>query len=192
MGIVDSFKETVAFFEAIREEGFIVDYALIGGLALSAWVRPRTTRDVDLIVAISEQTAWNELAAVIETKLHKKVALQKGTQRTNIKEKLSFVAGQIEVDVIGAKGFDLASEAIRHAVSAKVFDMKVKVVTPEYLILLKLLPLSDQDIVDIKTLLKKADIKRLIPLAQRHFLLPKLERVMSEKKKAIRKQGPSR
>lgn len=69
MGIVDTFKETIAFFDTIKKEGFVDDYALIGGLAFSAWVRPRTTKDVDFIVAISEQTEWDKIVALIETRL---------------------------------------------------------------------------------------------------------------------------
>jgi hypothetical protein len=64
------------------------------------------------------------------------------------------VSGPIEVDVISTKGFDLAADAIAQAVITELFDQKVRVVTPEYLMLLKLLPLSGQDIVDIKALVK--------------------------------------
>lgn len=86
--------------------------------------------------------------------------------------------GQIEVDIISTKGFDLADKAIKNAVIAKVFQTNVKVITPEYLILLKLLPLSDQDAVDIKRLLIKADRKKLIHIAKKHFLLSKLESIV--------------
>lgn len=180
MTIIDAFQETVAFFDALKKEDFIIDYALIGGLALSAWARPRTTRDVDIAVAISKTTAWSDIVSLIEMRLHKRVALQKGTQRTNIKEKLSFVIGQIEVDVISTRGFELAFEAISHGMTVEVFGKKVKVVTPEYLILLKLLPLSDQDVLDIQALTKKAEMKRLVTLAEKHHLLPKLERVLAK------------
>ncbi|MFA4828419.1 MAG: hypothetical protein WC855_07975 [Thermodesulfovibrionales bacterium] len=99
----------------------------------------------------------------------------------HIKEKLSFVAGQIEVDVISTKGFELAAEAIKTSVVAEVFGKNVKVVTPEYLILLKLLPLSSQDAIDIKALSKKADMRRLKALAEKHFLLSKLETLITNK-----------
>lgn len=96
----------------------------------------------------------------------------------HIKDKLSFVTGQIEVDVISTKGFELAAEAIKKSVTAEVFGKDVKVVTPEYLILLKLLPLNSQDAIDIKALSKKADMRRLRALAEKHFLLSKLETVI--------------
>lgn len=182
MPIVQSFKKTIAFFDKIKKEGLITDYALVGGLALSAWVRPRTTKDVDLVIALSKKITWPKIVSLIETELQRRVAVQKGTQRTHIKDKLSFVIGSIEVDVIGTKGFDLATEAIKHAVTAKVFDKNVKVVTPEYLILLKLLPLSSQDILDIKALIKKADIDRLLSMAEKHYLSTKLKAVISGEK----------
>ncbi len=182
MSIVESFKETIAFFDKIKKEGIITDYALVGGLALSAWVRPRTTKDVDLVIALSKKITWPKIASLIEAELQRRVAVQKGTQRTHIKDKLSFVIGSIEVDVISTKGFELAAEAIKHAVAAKIFNKKVKVVTPEYLILLKLLPLSSQDILDIKALIKKTDIDRLLSIAEKHYLSTKLKSVISVEK----------
>jgi hypothetical protein len=53
MNLIESFKKTITFFEELQDDGFIDGYALIGGLALSAWVRPRTTRDMDVVVAVS-------------------------------------------------------------------------------------------------------------------------------------------
>ena len=183
MSIVESFTKTITFFDEIKKEGFITDYALIGGLALSAWVRPRTTRDVDLAVAISKKMTWSDIASIIETRLNKKVILQKGTKKTTIQEKLSFMMGQIEVDLISTKGFELAAEAIENAVPAKVFDKSVKVVSPGYLILLKLLPLSNQDEIDIRLLLKKADFNNLRTLAEKYYLMPKLEPLLIKPRK---------
>ncbi len=177
MSIVESFRQTINFFNEIKKEGLIDDYSLIGGLALSAWVRPRTTQDIDFVVALSGDITWRGIISVIETRLHKKVAVHKGNKSTNIKDKLSFITGSMEVDVISTKGFLLAAEAMKHAVVAEIFGMEVRVVTPEYLILLKLLPLSEQDVLDIKALLKKADKTMLFSLAEKNYLLEKLESV---------------
>jgi hypothetical protein len=183
MSIIESFKKTITFFDGLEKEKLISDYALIGGLALSAWVDPRTTKDVDLVVVVSKNLTWQDVASLIGTRLHKKVILQKGNKRTTIQEKLSFMMGYIEVDVISTKGFGLAAEAIENAVSAEVFDKSVKVASPEYLILLKLLPLSLQDEVDISALMRKADLKELKMLAEKHSLLLKLESLQIKQKK---------
>jgi len=182
VSIVESFTKTITFFDEIKKEDFITDYALIGGLALSAWIEPRTTKDVDLVVVISKNLKWQDIASLIETRLRKKVILQKGNRRTTIQEKLSFMMGQIEVDVINTKGFELALEAISYAVSAEVFGKYIKVVTPEYLILLKLLPFSMQDQIDIMSLMQKVDFKGLKRLAEKYSLLPKLESLRTKSK----------
>ncbi len=181
MSIIESFTSTISFFDEIKHEGLIDDYALIGGLALSAWVRPRTTQDMDFIIAVSEKMTWQHIISVIENRLNKKVAVHKGTQRTNIKDKLSFVSGHMEVDVISTRGFGLAAEAIKHAVVATIFGLDVRVITPEYLILLKLLPFGEQDVVDIRSLLKKADKDKIFALAEKHHLLSKLESITMKK-----------
>jgi len=183
VSIIESFKKTIIFFDDIQKEGLISDYALIGGLALSAWIEPRTTKDIDLVIVLSKNLIWQDVASLIETRLQKKVIIQKGNKRTSIQEKLSFMMGQIEVDVISTKGFELASEAIKNAVHAQVFDKSLKVVSPEYLILLKLLPLSSQDEIDIRLLLKKANMNILIKLAEKHHLLPKLISLQTKIKK---------
>ncbi|MDP2168159.1 MAG: nucleotidyl transferase AbiEii/AbiGii toxin family protein [Thermodesulfovibrionales bacterium] len=175
MPVVEAFRNAVSLLDELRAGGTIKDYALIGGLALSAWTRPRTTRDVDVVVLLHKDVSWKNLSSDIEHRFHKRVFLQEGNQRTHIKEKLSFIFGQIEIDLISARGFKLAQKAIEHALPTDVFDKRVKVATPEYLILLKLLPLSEQDSVDIKRLLKKADIKKVIELAKTFHLTVKLE-----------------
>jgi len=53
------------------------------------------------------------MISIIETRLHKKVAVQKGTRRSNIKGKPSFISGHIEVDLIRTRGFGLASAEIQ-------------------------------------------------------------------------------
>jgi hypothetical protein len=92
------------------------------------------------------------------------------------------MSGHFQADIMGTKDFDLASEAIKHAVVAEVLGKHIKVATPEYLILLKLLPLSNQDVLDIKMLTKKSDMRKLQYLAQKYFLIPKLDSVLSSKR----------
>lgn len=181
MSIVETFLKAVSFFDTLKEDGFIEDYALIGGLALSAWVRPRTTRDVDFVVILSEGMDWPDIVAAIETRLQKRVVIRKRKQ-ANIQEMLSFMEGQIQVDVISARGLSVAQEAIKNAATATLFGHAIKVATPEYLILLKLLPLSEQDILDIKALTQKADKENLSALADKFFLRSRLDRVLKRKK----------
>lgn len=168
--------------DRLRNEGHVRDYALIGGLALSAWAEPRNTRDVDLVVAAAEGTTWQGIATLIESGFRKKTVIRKGNRRTTIQDKLSFAAGQIEIDLIGTRGFALAEEAMDNALVVSIFGRRVKIATPEYLILLKLIPLGAQDRLDIGTLLRKADRRKLRSLARKHFMLARLESVLQAAK----------
>jgi hypothetical protein len=188
--VIEAFVRTVDFMDRLRKEGHVRDYALIGGLALSAWAEPRNTRDVDLVVAVGEGTTWPGIAALVESGFRKKVVVKKGTRRTTIQDKLSFVAGQIEVDLIGTRGFAVAEEAMENALVASVFGRRVKIATPEYLILLKLIPLGAQDRIDIGTLLRKADRRILRSLARKHFLVARLDSVLQEAKTARSGRAP--
>lgn len=176
--VIEAFVRTVAFMDRLRDEGHVRDYALIGGLALSAWAEPRNTRDVDLVVGVAEGTSWSQIAALIESRLRRRTVVKKGTLRTIIQEKISFASGPIEVDLIGTRGFELAEEAMRHALVTEVFGRKVRIVTPEYLVLLKLLPLGPQDRIDIVALLKRSDRRKLRVLAKKHFLIGRLDSVL--------------
>jgi len=177
--VVEAFVKAIDLMEDLRREKYTADYALLGGLALSAWIRPRTTRDVDLAVMLAPEKTWEEVAAFLAARLRKRIAVQRGSARTNIKEKISFRIGQIEVDLIGTSGFPLAEEALRAAPTARVFSKRVKVVTPEYLILLKLLPLTPQDALDIRELDQAADRRKLRALARKHFLSDRLAAVLA-------------
>lgn len=180
--VIEAFVRTVDFMDRLRKEGHVRDYALIGGLALSAWAEPRNTRDVAFVVFVAEGTAWPEIAALVESRFRKKAVVKKGTRRTTIQDKLSFVAGQIEVDLIGTRGFALAEEATENALVTRVFGRRVRIATPEYLILLKLIPLGAQDRIDIGVLIREADRRKLRVLARKHFLLAGLESVLQEAK----------
>jgi hypothetical protein len=180
--VVEAFVKAIDLMDDLRREKYTADYALLGGLALSAWVRPRTTRDVDLAVMLAPDKTWEDVADFLTSRLRKRIVVQRGSVRTNIKEKISFRFGQIEVDLIGTSGFPLAEEALRAAPTARVFSKRVKVVTPEYLILLKLLPLSPQDALDIRELDQAADRRKLRALARKHFLSDRLAEVLAGRK----------
>jgi hypothetical protein len=181
MSIIEAFIKTISFFDELKKEDVIEDYALIGGLALSAWTRPRTTLDVDLVVIISKKITWDDLISLVRTRLQKRLSVHESTPRMTIQEKFSFMFGPIQVDVIGTSGFDLATDAVKNAVIVTVFGKNIKVATPEYLILLKLLPLNEQDIIDIKELAKKADMDKVHKLAEKYFLSPKLQSIFNRK-----------
>jgi hypothetical protein len=132
----------------LRRRG-ISETALTGGLALGAWVAPRYTKDFDLCALVPE-SAVDPLLAQFE-------GIRVGPER--IPSMIRFEFAGWSVDVFVAKtGYDL--ECLRRAVEVDLLGTKVRVVTPEDLVIHKLIKLRDdkrkllQDAADIQALLQ--------------------------------------
>lgn len=178
MSILASFAKILVFLQTLKDELIIKDYSLVGGLALSAWIEPRTTRDVDLVISVAPGLVFSDLKSIVENRLEKRTHQPTMTAMTQIREMFTYAEGDMQVDMISAGGFALAEEALDNAVVVTVLGRHVKVATPEYLIALKLLPFEDQDLVDIKRLLNIADVEKVREIAGRHMLTPGLEKVL--------------
>ncbi len=171
MPAFDDFKRVLLFFNSLKKESLIEDFAIVGGLALSAWIEPRTTGDIDLAVTISSDIQNKDLIYLVESRLSKKTHKPKMRPGSEIKNMFSFTEGNFGVDIISTKDFLLAAEAVSNAVEIEIMGEPVKVATPEYLIALKLIPLGDQDKVDIKNLLKVTNMLQVKKIARKYGLL---------------------
>lgn len=113
-------------------------FALAGGLALVHWADIRKTQDVDLAITGTDFKKLPELFPGGEQKpLIYTVRLE----------------GQ-DVDFLQPKNFPWSEEAVRQAPMEDYLGQKVKVLTPEYLILYKLAAGREKDQPDIEALLK--------------------------------------
>jgi hypothetical protein len=180
MPVIEDFSNALRFFNTLKSENLIKDYAIIGGLALSAWIKPRATRDIDLIVSCSADFENGDLKYLVESRLGKTTVSHIMKKNEPIKEMFSFTENHLEVDIIAAQGFPLAEEAIEKAVTIEALGQTIKVATPEYLIALKLIPFEDQDRLDIRRLLEVADLQITKSVADRYGLSGTLDMVLSE------------
>jgi|WetSurMetagenome_2_1015567.scaffolds.fasta_scaffold42751_4 hypothetical protein len=72
MPVLEDFSKALRFFDTLKRENLIKDYAIIGGLALSAWIKPRATKDIDLIVSCAADFEHADLKYLVESRLGKK------------------------------------------------------------------------------------------------------------------------
>lgn len=135
-----------AVAEALERRG-IQEWAVTGALALGVWTRPRATADVDLCAVIPEQAIDPLLA------LHD--GMRVGPERIPAIVRIR-VSGW-DVDLFAAKSeYDL--ECLRRAVPVELAGARVRVVTPEDLVLHKLHKLKDdkrkllQDAADLRAI----------------------------------------
>jgi len=151
-------RELVALFDDLS-----IRYTTIGGIALAMVSEPRFTRDIDTVIWI-EREDWGPFI---------QQAVNHGFEPRN-KEPLDFAQQHrifllthrntgITVDIsLGALPFE--EEMINRSVIAEKDELRLKVPTPEDLIIMKIIAGRPKDLVDIASILKfhkNLDIKRV-------------------------------
>lgn len=148
-----------AFFDLIKYSK--EEVVIAGGIAVGVYSRPRTTIDIDILISKEENA--NELENNIKSKI----------KRNNI---LTFEHNStgVEIDVIMPEYInvskDLVKKAIETAIIQNVNGKNVKIVTPKYLIALKLARAikntakAKQDQADIMNVLHECGIQDLSDL----------------------------
>lgn len=131
-------------------------YMIYGGLAAALWGEPRYTADVDLVLFISERDALKFLRAASRTgfAVDEGLALQQlqisGWARLPFGEPRS----PWHLDLtLGDSPFDRSALARRKAVT--LFGRKAWVASPEDLIVYKLVSSRDQDLIDVRQIVRR-------------------------------------
>lgn len=144
MGLTDLLVQVSDAFQAHR-----LRFLVIGGMAVAAWVEPRLTRDIDIVV----------LARKRDTQRLKRALLECGARVTALEMRLLFEkrfirlkAGQERLDVhVVSSALDQA--ALARALTGHYRGRAIEVASPEDLILYKLLAWRPHDQVDVGRLL---------------------------------------
>jgi predicted nucleotidyltransferase len=157
----DALAQIVALLDAER-----VPYMVIGGLANIVWGEPRATLDIDVTVWIEDERI-NAFVDRIRTDL-----------RVLVENPAAFIAetrvlpvetaAGIRVDVLfGLVPFE--REAIGRARDVHLAGRRVRVCTPEDLILMKIVSDRDRDIADARAI-----VKRRLTELDRDYLEPRI------------------
>ena len=116
-----------------------VGFALVGGLAVSAWVEPRFTRDADLAISVEDDAHAERLVATLRTHGYSVLALGEqqaiGRLATVRLEKgdaivdLLFASSGIEVEIVAAavqteilKGLTMPVASVGHLIAMKLLS----------------------------------------------------------------------
>ena len=131
-------------------------FALIGGLAVSAWGEPRYTRDVDLVVAVQRDEEAERLVHELSSRGYELVVVieQRKTKRLATARMRRAADREVMIDLL------FASAGIEREIAADALSVDgVKVARIGHLLALKVLSESEQrlqDRIDIQELAKVA------------------------------------
>lgn len=177
------FRGLLIVLKEAKKKKYIQDFALTGALALSALTEPRATRDMDFIVSTEKE----KIASFVEwLKFSKGYRLTKhyvGRQKDRIKDLIAVQTGSTSADLIVC-AHDIERQALANSITATVYkNTRLKVLSPEYLLILKLLAGSDQDYIDCTNLWQRSIDKRLVRgMAKRLYLDGRLKKVVAKAK----------
>jgi hypothetical protein len=138
-------------------ESFRLEYAIVGGIANAIWGEPRATIDVDVTVSINEEdlpTIVPDLAGRFRPAVADPVAFVQQTRVLPLD-----TSDGVRIDVIFALlPFEL--DAIHRAQDLAIAGRKVRVVTPEDLIVMKIISDRPKDVDDAEAIVRRRGLTR--------------------------------
>lgn len=161
--LLQKLDTTIELLTGLRDTGCIKGFALIGGLAVSTWSTPRATRDIDLLVLVDTDKLQHVTAALCDAGLNAEL------RRGGFNDPVPYLIRADAVDMIVAtKTFEV--EAIKQSVDVPIAGKTIPIVSPEYLIILKLNAGGPQDLLDVQELLASGLVNQelLAELAARY------------------------
>ena len=173
-------KQAIAKFEQAKESGLLENFALIGGLAVSRWSKPRATVDIDLAIALGN-SQLEELADFFEGEF------RKGDIRDPLQGSITFqITSESGAIPVQALQFPKSWEEVAfHDVDSQTLEgVNLPIVDWKALVLLKLYAGSALDLQDAENILatvspKKSDLEHLKNKAQTLRVSRKLEKILA-------------
>ena len=140
-----------------------IPYIITGGMAVSVWGRPRFTADIDIVVEILAKNInplAEELLSIDKDVYVSKEAMNDALER---KGEFNFIhpQSQLKVDFWVIKN-EFNKQEIKRGIPKDIFGYKINFVSPEDLILSKLLWRKDlessKQLEDIKSVLRISEV----------------------------------
>lgn len=165
-----------------------IKYAFVGGLAISAWGEPRTTRDVDVIMMIGQK----HVHSLINFLKRSGFEASEEDAETALSEKSHFSVfdrnSEYWLDIKGVYG-ERDEMALKRRRKVKLGGTFIFLASPEDAILSKLEFGSERDLSDIKGIIlrqgKKLDEKYLSAESRRSGTLPKYLKIRRKAEESL-------
>jgi nucleotidyltransferase AbiEii toxin of type IV toxin-antitoxin system len=153
--LLEKLNQALDVLTALRKEGRVSGFTLIGGLAVSAWSPPRATMDVDLLVLVESGNLNHLVKALCDAGMNAEL------RRGGFDDPVPLLIRADSLDIIVAtKKYE--AEAIEQSIPVSIAGKDVPVASPEYLIILKLKAGGPRDLLDVQELLAANLVDRVL------------------------------
>jgi hypothetical protein len=155
MPAMPSFSGAIRGLNQLRREGLIRDYVVIGAVGALAYLEPVRTEDLDIIVLVDTDHEYLQM-------------FRRLVERAESMDGMHLYFSGIPVQVFPSTISQLYRETLEQARTIRSGNLKVKVPTPEHLVLLALLAFRDADQLRVVRLLPRVDRQKLEALLRRY------------------------
>lgn len=172
--LFERLNQAIDVMANLRADNRIDGFALIGGLAVSAWSPPRATMDIDLLVLTKTENLNHLVKALCDAGMSAEL------RRGGFDDPVPFLIRADFLDIIIAtKKYE--AEAVGESIAVNIAEKEIPVVSPEYLIILKLKAGGPQDLADVREVLASGlvDTPLLSDLAKRYRVNNLLKKISS-------------
>jgi hypothetical protein len=147
---------------ALRVAGLLerddVAYGLYGGLAVAAWGVPRETKDADLAVVSSDADRLAD--SLVADGIEAAVAFRRVPFGALIVSRVTLlrgaeISGLNTVDLVEPASARYAALAVGRALRAPLRDREISILTPEDVVIFKILSTRDKDLEDAAGILRR-------------------------------------
>jgi hypothetical protein len=153
--LLQKLNQALDVLTALRNEGRISGFALVGGLAVSAWSPPRATMDVDLLVLVESNNLNHLVKALCDAGMNAEL------RRGGVDDPVPYLIRADFLDIIVAtKKYE--AEAIEQSITVSIAGKDIPVASPEFLIILKLKAGGPRDLLDVQELLASNLVDRVL------------------------------
>ena len=165
-----SFTDAFRVLNNLKRRRIIRDYAVIRAVAATAYMEPIFTEDLDVIILVDSDEEY--------LRTFRRVA-----EFSEGEEGMHHTLGGVPVQMFPTTTKPLWREALEQARVARVGGLRVKIASPEHLILLYLEAFRDKDQLRVRLLFPETDTEKLCALLKRfddegHDLTGRLQRLL--------------
>ncbi len=149
-----SFGDAIRTLNGLKRRKVIRDYVLIGAIASTAYMEPIYTEDLDIIVLVDTDSEYRQVFRDVA----------KFAERV---DGMHLILGGVPVQMFPTTTKPVYRDTMLNARSGRIDGLRVKIASPEHLIMLYLEAFRDKDQLRIRRLLEVADIEYLRALLER-------------------------
>jgi hypothetical protein len=149
-----SFGDAIRALNGLKRRKVLRDYVLIGAIASAAYMEPMLTEDLDIIVLVETDSEYRQVIRDVA----------KFAERV---DGMHLILGGVPVQMFPTTTKPVFRDAVLNARSDRIDRLRVKIASPEHLIVLYLEAFRHKDQLRIRHLLEIADIEYLRALLER-------------------------